>query len=173
MCTNSEKTSFNITSPITKNILEVTLLAITDTSKRYLYCDISTIHITCNCSSRYLIWIWDWFSTHAGSIYWDQLALYGSRKSTGIEKVHGKLCWRLVDNYERFELMVFQGREWVEGLRGKDTWSSPCRTTRADCFAWAQVKLAHSVGALGTFVSQVRLERTRSSDLLVIEVCRN
>ncbi len=88
-------------------LLRLLPIASSDFSERDFNCDVPTIHITSNCSSRYLIWIWDRLPAHTRSVHWDQLAILGVGKTAAIEKVHGKFGRRLIDNCRSCLLVSF------------------------------------------------------------------
>lgn len=150
-------------------LLRLLPIAYNDFSKRDLNCDVPTIHITSNCSSRHLIWIWDRPSAHTRSVHWDQLAILGVGKTAAIDKVHGKLGWWLIDDCRSCLSVSFRNLRLGVDSRGNETWSSPCRTTRTEFLAGVQVNVVHSVAALRMMVSQV--QEKRLSALLVFEVC--
>ena len=149
-------------------LLKLLPIACSDFSERDFNCDVPTIHITSNCSGRHLIWIWDRLSDHTRSVHWDQLAILGVGKTAAIEEVHGKFGWWLIDDCMSCLSVSFQNLRLAHP-RGNETWSSPCRTTRTEFLACAQVNVVHSVAALRMMVSQVQKERL--SALLVFEVC--
>jgi len=86
----------------------------------------------------------------------------GARVIPGVYTVTSALLWAvgrmpvlrksfviLVDSWSTTgEKLVTLKSNWSEYQRGKEPWSSPCRTTSTDSGSCSQVNVSHSVAAL-------------------------